>query len=188
MKRILITGGAGFVGASLALAFKQQSEQFEIISFDNLSRRGSELNLPRLKENGITFIHGDVRNSEDFEKVGKVDWLIECSAEPSVHAGFNESPAYLINTNLQGLIHCLEFLRKCGGNLIFISSSRVYPIKALRQLPLSPEHQRLVLSPTLQMKGVSAVGIAEDFPLEGARSLYGATKLCAELLIQEYAH
>ncbi len=180
MNKILITGGAGFVGSSLAIAFKTHYQDHHVICLDNLSRRGSELNLPRLREHGIEFVHGDVRNSEDLTKIGQVDWLIECSAEPSVHAGYNDSPAYLVNTNLLGLINCLEFLRQFGGKMVFLSTSRVYPIKALRALPLRIQAQRFVLD-------AQEPGISEQFTLEGHRSLYGATKLCGEYLIQEYS-
>ncbi len=186
MKRIVITGGAGFVGSSLALLFKEYYADLEILCFDNLSRRGSELNLPRLKAHGIKFIQGDVRNSEDFERIGKVDWLIECSAEPSVHAGYGESPRYLINTNLNGLINCLEHLRQQGGQCVFLSSSRVYPIGLLRALPLQPRQHRFELKKGPFVEGVSKLGIAETCSLEGARSLYGTTKLSGELFIQEY--
>lgn len=186
MNRLLITGGAGFVGSNLAIAFKEDYEHLEVIALDNLSRRGSELNLIRLQEKGIRFVHGDVRNREDLTEIGPVDWLIECSAEPSVHAGFNQSPAYLINTNLVGLIHCLEYLREFGGNLVFLSTSRVYPIQPLCDLPLLREENRFALSLEKPQQGITDKGIAERFPLEGARSLYGATKLCGELLIQEY--
>lgn len=185
MKRILITGGAGFVGSTLAVLMKQHQTDIEVICLDNLSRKGSELNLSRLVQHGIQFVHGDVRNKEDLDRIGTVDWLIECSAEPSVHAGYGESPSYLINTNLLGLIHCLEFLRQYGGSLIFLSTSRVYPIAKLRDLPLTPKDKRFVLGNTFAA-GISQHGVAEDFSLEGSRSLYGATKLCAELLIQEY--
>lgn len=187
MKKILITGGAGFVGSSLAISFKQQHPASQVICLDNLSRRGSELNLPRLREQGVEFMHGDVRNSEDLAKVGKVDWLIECSAEPSVHAGYGESPAYLVNTNLLGLINCLEFLRVHGGKLVFLSTSRVYPIAALKQLPLTLQAQRFAIDTAATVQGIHQGGVAEDFTLKGSRSLYGATKLCGELLIEEYS-
>lgn len=59
--RILVTGGAGFVGSNLALNFKLTfGEDADVISLDNLKRRGSELNLIRLKRGGVDFIHGDI--------------------------------------------------------------------------------------------------------------------------------
>ncbi len=185
MNTILITGGAGFVGSSLAVLFKKFYENINVICLDNLSRRGSELNIDRLKELGINFVHGDVRNKEDLAKLPAVDWLIECSAEPSVHAGFGESPSYLINTNLNGLINCLEFLRQTGGKLAFLSTSRVYPIKRLREIPLKNEENRFITQ-SCKIPGLSEKGISENFTLEGSRSLYGTTKLCGELIIQEY--
>ena len=77
---------------------------------DNLMRRGSELNLVRLKKARIRFVHGDIRNTEDFQQIDKkIDLIIEASAEPSVLAGLNNSPEYVINTNLVGTINCLNF-------------------------------------------------------------------------------
>jgi CDP-paratose 2-epimerase len=184
-QRILVTGGAGFVGSNLALNWKRECPQTEVIALDNLKRRGSELALQRLRTGGVTFLHGDVRSPEDLDAAGPVDLMIECSAEPSVHAGYGQSPGYLVNTNLTGLINCLEHLRRTGGDLVFLSSSRVYPIAALRALPLQRQGDRLV-PVNGDGAGWSAAGIAETFPLTGARSLYGATKLAAELLIEEY--
>lgn len=184
--KILITGGAGFVGSNLAIEFKKNKKDVEITALDNLKRRGSELNISRLKENSIEFIHGDIRNKEDFEAVGKPDIVIECSAEPSVMAGYNSSPEYLLNTNLFGTINCLEYTRKCKADIIFLSTSRVYPIKTINNLNFIERPTRFELSDDQAIRGVSSKGLREDFPLEGPRSLYGATKLASELLIQEY--
>lgn len=184
--KILITGGAGFVGSNLAIEFKKNNVNIEVVAFDNLKRRGSELNLPRLKETGIEFIHGDIRNKEDFEAIGRSDVVIECSAEPSVMAGVESSPEYLLNTNLLGTVNCLEYVRKTGADIIFLSSSRVYPIRTINDLKYAEKESRYELLDEQDVPGASARGLTETFPLNGTRTLYGATKLASELLLQEY--
>jgi CDP-paratose 2-epimerase len=183
--RILITGGAGFVGSNLAVLLAQQGGG-HIVAFDNLHRRGSELALPRLRAAGAGFVHGDVRNPEDFDGLAKADLIIECSAEPSVHAGYDGSARYLLNTNLLGTVNCLDYARRHDSAMIFLSTSRVYSIGALRGLPLRRDRDRLVIAPGESGGGWSERGIGEDFPTSGARSLYGASKLASELLIEEY--
>jgi CDP-paratose 2-epimerase len=185
-ERILVTGGAGFVGSSLALSFKRNRSTATVIVLDNLRRRGSELALERLTASGVEFAHGDVRVSDDLAAVGPVDLLIEASAEPSVHAGYDGNPSYLIHSNLVGAVNCLEYARRYGSALIFLSSSRVYPIAPLRTLRLERAATRFVLRADANVPGVTTAGISERFPLLGSRSLYGATKLAAELLLEEY--
>jgi CDP-paratose 2-epimerase len=196
--RILITGGAGFVGSSLGLMLKRDRADAEVCAFDNLRRRGSELALGRLKDGGVEFVHGDIRSTDDLADLGKFDLLIECSAEPSVHAGYGGSPAYVLQTNLTGTINCLEAARRHGADVIFLSTSRVYPIDRLRGLPLvkververalraSQPSRRLDIPAADAGIGWSARGISADFPLGGHRSMYGATKLASELIIDEY--
>lgn len=185
-KVILITGGCGFVGSNLALFIKQKYQNYTVIALDNLKRRGSELNICRLRNNGIKFIHGDIRNKEDFSEVGPVNLLIEASAEPSVLAGINSSLDYLINTNLIGTINCLDFAYQYKSDFIFISTSRVYPIRQLEKIRFKESFSRFEILSEQNIRGVSNNGIAEDFPLEGSRSFYGASKLASELIIQEY--
>jgi CDP-paratose 2-epimerase len=185
-KRILVTGGAGFVGSTLALCFKRDFSGVEVIALDNLKRRGSELNLPRLKEGGVIFHHGDIRNMEDLDAVGEVDLLVECSAEPSVLAGYGESPRYVIETNLSGTVNCLELARRYNVDTIFLSTSRVYPIQTLNKLKLEEAETRFELLETPDVAGISIKGVSEKFTLEGSRSLYGTTKLCSEHLLEEY--
>jgi CDP-paratose 2-epimerase len=156
------------------------------VALDNLKRRGSELNLPRLREAGVEFLHGDIRSQEDLEAVGEVDLILECSAEPSVLSGYGGSPAYVLNTNLTGSINCFELARKHGAGVIFLSTSRVYPFAAINGLTYVEQETRFALDAAQTVPGASARGIAEEFPLDGPRSLYGATKLCSELLLQEY--
>jgi CDP-paratose 2-epimerase len=184
---ILVTGGAGFVGSNLALWLKQHHPHSHILAADNLRRRGSEANLSRLREHGVEFIHCDIRNPEDLRFENRqIDLIVECSADPSVLAGYGEAPDYVVNTNLLGTINCLELARRSHADLLFLSTSRVYPVSTLNSLTTEETDTRVVLSPEQVVEGASARGISERFPFEGIRSLYGATKLCSELLIQEY--
>lgn len=184
---VLVTGGAGFVGAQTALAFRERHAATRVIALDNLKRRGSELNLPRLAAGGVEFLHGDVRTETDLPQLKQLDLIIECSAEPSVLAGYGGSPRYVTDSNLIGAINCLELARKTGAAMIFLSTSRVYPIQPLCALQLEERDTRFEIAANQSLPGISSAGISEQFPLEGARSLYGATKFSAELFIAEYA-
>lgn len=187
-KTILITGGCGFVGSNLAIAFKQSNPSNQIIAFDNLKRRGSELNITRLRAMDIKFVHGDIRNIEDFDEVGAIDILIDAAAEPSVVSGMETTPDYLINTNLVGTVNCLNFAQKNKALFVLLSTSRVYPIGLLNEIPLMENLTRFTFNGTEnKIVGVSEKGVSEQFPLHGARSFYGTTKLAAELLVEEYA-
>jgi CDP-paratose 2-epimerase len=183
LKSILITGGAGFVGSNLALALRQAFPEAEIVAMDNLHRRGSEMNVPRLQKAGIEFHRGDVRDREAFP-TGPFDVLIECSAEPSVLAGHDGSPDYVFQTNLVGAYQCLEKARAWGSRFIFLSTSRVYPIATLEAHAWWEEATRFAWEDG--KNGITSRGVAETIDLSGARSLYGYTKLSAEQLIEEY--
>ena len=133
-RRVLITGGAGFVGSSLGLGLAQRYPNWQITALDNLRRRGSELNLPRLKQAGIKFVHGDVRNTEDLDPIAlKPDLILECSADPSILAGYI-SPDHMLQTNLIGTVSCLKLSYLTQADFIFLSTSRVYPIAHLNSL------------------------------------------------------
>jgi CDP-paratose 2-epimerase len=186
-QRILVTGGAGFVGANLAVALRRRRPDTDVVALDNLYRRGSELNLPRLRQAGVRFVHGDVREASDLAALPPVDALVECSAEPSALAGAAGDTAYPVAANLLGAYHCLELARRDGAQVVFLSTSRVYPYGALGALALDEGPTRFGLAADQAVSGAGAAGIAEDFPLEGPRTLYGATKLAAELLVAEYA-
>ena len=150
---------------------------------DNLHRRGSELNLPRLNSSGIVFERGDVRHPGTFPS-GPFDFILECSAEPSVLAGVNDSPDYLVHTNLLGAYHCLEAARQWNAGFLFISTSRVYPIHVLERHPWVEEATRFSWSG--HDTGISSRGVTEALDMRGARTLYGYSKYAAELLVEEY--
>jgi CDP-paratose 2-epimerase len=185
--RVLVTGGAGFVGASVAVHLAERQGR-EVVALDNLRRRGSELNLARLADAGVSFVHGDVREPGDLAAVGPVDALVECSAEPSVLAGVDGGLDYLVRSNLVGAYNCLEHCRVHGAQLVFCSTSRVYPHTRLAAVALEETESRYVPAPAQEQPGVGPAGVSEAFPLDGPRTLYGATKLAAELLVAEYAH
>ncbi|MDR1645473.1 MAG: NAD-dependent epimerase/dehydratase family protein [Tannerellaceae bacterium] len=186
MKQILIAGGAGFVGSNLAFLLKNKYPDWKIIALDNLKRRGSELNIAFLKLIGVEFLHGDIRNKEDLEFNEPIDFIIDAAAEPSILAGLEGTPDYLINTNLKGTIHLLSLAKKHNAGFIFISTSRIYPIKKLEALNFFETDWRFELKENQPFIGCSVKGIAETFPLSGARSFYGATKLASEFILQEY--
>ena len=122
------------MGANLAVLFKNTFENVSVVAFDSLKRRGSELNLPRLKDGGVTFLHGDIRCREDVDAWPPFDLLVDCSAEPSVQAGINGSPLPVIQSNLAGTVYCMEAARRSGAAFVFLSTSRVYPIERLNTL------------------------------------------------------
>jgi len=186
-RTFLVTGGAGFIGSSLALDFKARYPGDRIIAFDNLRRRGAELNVVRLRDGGVEFRHGDVRAPGDLEPFGaRLDVIVECSAEPSVLAGRDGQARYVVDTNLTGCVNCLELARATGAAFVFLSTSRVYPTATLARLHYETRDTRFALLDDQPVAGASARGIAETFPLDGVRTLYGATKLASELLIAEY--
>jgi CDP-paratose 2-epimerase len=182
--RLLVTGGAGFVGANVGIALASRGH--EVVALDSLRRGGSELNVPRLREAGVEFVHGDVREPADLRVSGEIDALVECSAEPSVLAGAGD-PEFTVQTNLLGAHNCLELARRHGTQVVFLSTSRVYPVGPLNELAYREAETRFELEDEQQVPGASERGISEAFPLHGHRTLYGATKLAAELLVTEYA-
>jgi CDP-paratose 2-epimerase len=134
----------------------------------------------------VDFVHGDVREPSDLQAAGEIDALVECSAEPSVLAGAADAD-FTVRTNLLGAHNCLELARRHGAQVVFLSTSRVYPVGLLNDLAYNESETRFELASEQPFPGASEDGISEQFPLEGPRTLYGATKLAAELLVTEYA-
>ena len=157
-----------------------------MVALDNLKRRGSELALERLRAGGVEFAHGDVRVSDDLAAIGPVDLLIEASAEPSVHAGYDGNPSYLIHSNLVGAVNCLEHARQHGAAWYFSQVAASTLLHRFARCRSSGPQRVSFCVRARTCRVLRAAGISEQFPLPGSRSLYGATKLAAELLIEEY--
>ena len=131
-------------------------------------------------------MRADVRDRAALDSIGELTALVECSAEPSALAGMSGDTSYPFETNLVGAYNCLELARRDGAQFVFLSTSRVYPYPALRGLELVETPTRFEIAPVQELAGASSAGISERFPLEGPRTLYGATKLAAELLVAEF--
>jgi len=132
----------------------------------------------------VEFVRGDVRSEKEFP-AGPFEFILECSAEPSVLAGYHESPDYLLETNFLGTYRCLELARRWKSNFLFLSTSRIYPIAVLDAHPWVEQPTRFAWS-DLPGAPISSRGVREDCPMTGARSLYGLTKFASEGLIEEY--
>jgi CDP-paratose 2-epimerase len=185
--KLLVTGICGFAGSRIVEGLLARLSNLEIIGIDNLSRRGSELNLAKMRSLGCRIVHGDLRLAGDIDELPRMDWVLDCAAIPTVLAGLTGGTAQLVANNLTGTLNLLEKCRRDQTGLIILSSSRVYSIPALRALPLRPTEDRLVVDITAPLpEGFSEQGIGEAFSTAPPVSLYGATKLASEVMALEY--
>ena len=123
--KILVTGGCGFVGTNISLFL---NKNYTVNSLDNLSKKGSKYNLNLLKKNKIKNFNVNISNFEKIKKLSKYDLIIDCCAEAAVEVSKKKIDK-VIDTNLVGTINILKKAKKDNSKIIFISSSRVYPIK-----------------------------------------------------------
>ncbi|MFN9367830.1 MAG: NAD-dependent epimerase/dehydratase family protein [Planctomycetia bacterium] len=189
--RLLVTGACGFVGSCLVRGLVEVLPGLEVTGLDSFIREGSRGNVAPLQRLGVRIVEGDVRNEADLESAGPADWVIDCAAEPSVLAGVTgpTSSFGVMDHNLVGTIRTLEFCRRHQAGLVLLSTSRVYSITVLAQLPLEIHAGRFRPMPhgLEGIRGLGPHGIAEDFSTDPPLSLYGVSKRCAELVAQEYA-
>ncbi len=187
--KVLITGICGFAGNLLARFLTEQLENVEIHGFDNLLRVGSESNRGELLRRGVRYVHGDLRARSDVESLPACDWVIDAAANPSVLAGIDgrSSPRQLTEHNLDGTLNILEYCRLHKAGLVLLSTSRVYSVRDLAALPVRAETNAFVLDGNAALPhSASGAGITEAFPVRQPISLYGATKLCSEIMAVEY--
>ncbi|MCE2809712.1 MAG: NAD-dependent epimerase/dehydratase family protein, partial [Planctomycetaceae bacterium] len=208
---VLITGGCGFVGSCLAKFFLSQnkdrtsslgksktSNSYRVTLVDNLMRSGSQTNQAPLESLGAEVLVGDLRDRAWVETLPKCDWVIDCAANPSVLAGLEDlspnqsSSQLLVDHNLGGTVHLLEYCKKHSAGMVLVSSSRVYSIEQLCKIPFDLHDAKLsidwdTVEASKTIAGVSRRGINENFSIEPPLSLYGATKLASEWLAKEYS-
>ena len=185
--KILITGICGFAGSTIANFLLRYLSNLKVIGIDNFSRKGSELNTSQLSNLGVNLIRGDIRSQSDVDALPKVDWVIDCAANPSVLAGIDgqSSSRQLMEHNLIGTINLLEYCKRHKSGIILLSTSRVYSASELAALPVNSSDNRFELQ-DCDVSGITSLGISEDFTTTAPLSLYGASKLAAETLILEY--
>ena len=173
--KILVTGGCGFVGTNIALFL---NKNYNIDSLDNLSRKGSKYNLNLLKKNKIKNFNLDIQKFDKIKKLPKYDLIIDCCAEASVEISKKKIDK-VIETNLIGTINILKKARNNNSKILFISSSRVYPI-----IPLN----KIVKNKNIKNKIRLNKKIDENESTKGAKSIYGLTKLASEMFIEEFSY
>ena len=174
--RILITGGCGFVGSNLAIYLKEKLKNVKISTLDNLYRKGSEINKERLKFHNINNLNIDISNDNKIKKLPKYDLLIDCCAEAAVETS-KTNPDKVIFTNFIGTYNSVKKCIRDKSNIIFLSSSRVYSIDAIK---------KIIGKENLKNKIKTNFLIDENFNTSGVKSLYGLSKLSSEELIKEY--
>ena len=121
MKKILITGGAGFIGSNLCKFLLKKN--FDITVFDNLSS-GKLSNIPKK----IKFFKVDIRSKNLLKKYFKnFDFVIHLAAMPILQQAI-DNPKKCIDINLIGTQNILEFCLQKNSKLIFASTCAVYPL------------------------------------------------------------
>jgi CDP-paratose 2-epimerase len=172
MMKIIVTGGCGFIGSNICIFLKNLS--FKVISVDNLSKTYSKLNLKRLNDLNIKNYKIDISNKDKFIKLNfKSDIIIDCCADPAVESS-RQDILKNISNNLITTYCVLEKAKKDNSKIIFLSTSRIYPIK--------DSYQKFNFFYKKKNKNL----FDENSNLTGPKTIYGFSKLASEMLIKEY--
>ena len=168
--KILLAGGCGFIGSNLSIFLKKKN--FNVLSIDKLSKKYCYLNENRLKINKIKNYRIDLKDYNKLNKIKfKPDLIIDCAAEPAVEVS-SHNPVNVIQNNFITTLNLLNLSKKNKSKFMFLSSSRVYPIKK------SFEFFKLK-SPKL---------FSEKTSTEGLKTIYGFSKFASEQLIKEFSY
>jgi CDP-paratose 2-epimerase len=182
-KKVLITGGAGFVGSNLAERLLRGG--VPVLILDNLSRRGGRHNLRYLRETygGLVETHvNDIRDKQVVEDlVARSECVFHLAAQVAVTTSLLE-PVEDLECNLLGTLNLLEAIRRQDRKppMLFTSTSKVYG--DLRDIQLSQRGDRYVP----EDPSTGAYGVSESRPLD-FHSPHGCSKGAADQYVLDYA-
>ena len=174
-KKILVTGGCGFIGTNLCIYLKKK--HYLVYSLDNLSRKGSIYNFKLLSDLKIKNFKFDIFNFKKVNSLPKFDLIIDCCAEAAVEVSRKDIDR-VVNTNLIGTLNILKKAKKDNSKIIFLSSSRVNSIKTISKMFQNHDFKN-----QLKIKKT----INENFDTNSPKSIYGLTKHVSEMFIEEFA-
>lgn len=188
--RLVITGGAGFVGSHAAELFSENG--WNVTVLDNLSRpaiKGFGLKTRTYNwdhlvgKKNIRLVRGSVRNKVLLQELIKeADAVIHTAGQVAVTTSLTD-PLGDFETNMSGTFNVLEACRKSERDirLAFCSTNKVYG-ENVNSIPVKSGQLRYTFSGSRWKKG-----IPEDFPVDRCKhSPYGASKLSADIYVQEY--
>lgn len=178
----LVTGGAGFIGCNVADALLAAGKSVTV--FDNLSRRGTALNLEWLIERhgqkNLRFIKGDIRDYSVVRDAvdAKTEAVYHLAGQVAVTTSV-KNPRNDFETNALGTLNVLEAVRAKAPDavLIYSSTNKVYGGLEHRQLKETDTRYELVDCPH---------GISENEPLD-FHSPYGCSKGCSDQYVRDYS-
>jgi dTDP-glucose 4,6-dehydratase len=127
MRRLLVTGGAGFIGSNFVHFLQKNSQSLEITILDALTYAGDLKNLKTVPEPElINFIQGDVRDWRVVEGlVRDADAIVHFAAESHVDRSILD-PGVFVDTNVKGTLNVLEAARKFAKRVVLVSTDEVY--------------------------------------------------------------
>lgn len=173
--KILITGGAGFIGYHLALRLLKNKNN-QLVLVDNLSRGVMDKEFKALIRNPrVKFLKLDLTDPNSFKKIGRGYGHVYHLAAVNGTKNFYEMPQEVLRINVLSLAHILEWMQKSNrsGKLLFTSSNEAYAgaLESFNSLPIpTPENVPLVIS-----------------DIYNPRWSYAATKLIGESFVIHYA-
>ncbi len=188
--KILVTGGAGFVGSHVAEYYTRRGDEVTVL--DNLLRwevfKGNlgnpQYNWNYLKKyQNVKLMKGDIRNPEDLKKAAKgSDAIIHTAAQVAVTTSMKD-PKLDFEVNAFGTLNVLEAARLNDSAVVYCSTNKVYG-ENVNTIPVAEEEKRYRFADEKYKKG-----IPEDFSIDRAwHTPYGCSKLAGDLYVQDYAH